>query len=79
MSNESMFPCACCGYLVFDELGSDDICPICWWQDDHSQLRFPEFGGGPNTPSLVEAQKKLPILRRIRQKGQGLRAPAASN
>ncbi|WP_022878428.1 CPCC family cysteine-rich protein, partial [Microbacterium sp. B19] len=30
-----MFPCACCGYLMFkQEPGSHEICTICYWQDD---------------------------------------------
>jgi hypothetical protein len=51
------FPCPCCGYLVFDSApGSYDICPICYWEDDIWQLRFPHEAGGANTVSLVEGQ-----------------------
>jgi Cysteine-rich CPCC len=50
------FPCPCCGYLVFDEsVGSYDICPVCGWEDDVSQLRFPHTTGA-NRVSLIEAQ-----------------------
>lgn len=53
-----MLPCPCCGYLVFAEpSGSYDICPICFWEDDVSQLRFAHIGGGANHVSLVEGQK----------------------
>jgi hypothetical protein len=53
-----VYPCPCCGYVVFDEPpGSYDICPICFWEDDISQLRFVEMGGGANRASLVEAQR----------------------
>jgi hypothetical protein len=49
--------CRCCGYLVFAEPpGSYDICPICFWEDDVSQLRFPMMGRGANKPCLLEAQ-----------------------
>lgn len=52
------YPCPCCGYLVFDESpGSYDICPICFWEDDLSQLRFPRMSGGANGVSLIEAQE----------------------
>ena len=58
-------PCSCCGYLVVDELpGPDDICPICFWEDDVSQLRFP-MTTGANHVSLIARE---PIPRR----GQGL-------
>lgn len=51
------YPCPCCGHLVFEEPpGSYDICPICFWEDDVVQLRWPQVGGGANRLSLVEAQ-----------------------
>ena len=54
--NTNFYPCPCCGYLVFEESpGSYDICPICFWGDDLSQLRFPTSSGA-NTPNLIEAQ-----------------------
>lgn len=52
------FPCPCCGYLVFDhEPGFHQICPICGWEDDLSQLRFALMPGSSNTVCLGEAQK----------------------
>ena len=52
-----LYLCPCCGYLVFKELpGSYGICPVCYWEDSLSELRFATRGGGANTPSLVEAQ-----------------------
>ena len=54
------FPCPCCGYLVFSgPPGTDEICPICGWEDDVSQLRFLRMAGGANKPSLVDAQKNF--------------------
>jgi len=36
-----MYPCPCCGYVVFDEPpGSYAIRPICFWEDDLAQLRI---------------------------------------
>jgi len=55
----SAYPCPCCGYLTSSSPGSDDICPICGWQDDLSQLRFANMAGGANAPSLVEAQRNF--------------------
>ncbi|MFD2792956.1 CPCC family cysteine-rich protein [Promicromonospora vindobonensis] len=52
------FPCSCCGHLVFDEPpGSHAICGICFWEDDVIQLRWPDWTGGANGPSLIEAQQ----------------------
>lgn len=54
-----LFPCPCCGYRVFQEgPGSYDICPICGWEDDLSQLRFPRTGGA-NKVSLIDGQRNF--------------------
>ena len=54
----SAFPCPCCGFLVFDEVGSFDNCPVCRWEDDLSQLRFPRETGA-NRVALIEAQQNF--------------------
>lgn len=51
------YPCPCCGHLVFAQApGSYDICPICFWEDDVVQLRWPDYRGGANRPCLGDAQ-----------------------
>jgi hypothetical protein len=48
------FPCPCCGHLVHDrEPGFHQTCPICGWEDDLSQLRFPLMPGSSNTVCLA--------------------------
>lgn len=50
-------PCPCCGHLTFDEPpGSYQICPVCFWEDDAAQLRWPMMHGGANRLSLIDAQ-----------------------
>ena len=57
MTDSTVYPCPCCGQLVFVEPpGSYEICPVCFWEDDISQLRFPRMGGA-NHVSLIEGQK----------------------
>ncbi|MFD5034185.1 CPCC family cysteine-rich protein [Streptomyces sp. NPDC058405] len=52
------YPCVCCGHTVFeDPPGSSMICPVCKWEDDISQLRWPTMERGANRVSLVEAQR----------------------
>lgn len=54
------YPCPSCGFLVFDEEpGSYSICPICGWEDDNVQLKYPAMRGGANGGSLAEYQQKL--------------------
>jgi predicted amidohydrolase len=72
LEGDYMYPCPCCGYLVHDEPpGSYNICKICFWEDDISQLRFPEMAGGANGVSLIQAQKNFVSIgaceERIRQ------------
>lgn len=56
---QGKYPCPCCGYLVFDESpGSYEVCPICFWEDDLSQLRFARTTGA-NHVSLVDAQENF--------------------
>jgi hypothetical protein len=51
------FPCPCCGHLVFDrQPGHHQICPICLWEDELAQLRFPRMTGISNHVSLLDAQ-----------------------
>lgn len=51
------FPCPCCGYRVFGrQPGSNEKCPICLWEDDLAQLRFPRLPGSANHVSLEDAQ-----------------------
>ena len=57
-------PCPACGFEVFDEpAGSYDICPVCDWEDDEVQLRFPAMRGGANKESLFEWQQQ--VLERL--------------
>lgn len=66
------YPCPCCGYLVFDEPpGSYAICPICFWEDDHVQLRFPTLEGGANELSLIQSQKNYVEFGACEKRFQG--------
>ena len=53
-------PCPCCGYLVYwGAAGGHESCPICAWNDDFVQLRFPRDDGGDNVVSLIQAQRNF--------------------
>ena len=55
-----LYPCPACGFEVFiDSVGSYDICPICGWEDDAVQLRFPFMRGGANGICLFEWQQNI--------------------
>ena len=57
---ELAYACVCCGYRTLSEPpGSHEICPVCGWEDDVYQLRWPYRSGGANEPSLIEAQRSV--------------------
>ncbi len=53
--------CPCCGYRTLDspDVGSYEICPVCFWEDDPAQAADPDSWGGANDPSLREAQRNF--------------------
>jgi Cysteine-rich CPCC len=56
MSEVTKYASLCCGNLTLDEppLGTFDICPVCFWEDDLEG--DPSKGGGANKVSLLEAR-----------------------
>lgn len=59
----SAYPCVCCGYLTMaGRPGSYELCPVCGWQDDLQQLRWPAMPRGANKLSLIDAQRD-PVAR----------------
>ena len=58
MDTPAEYPCPCCGHHIFDRPpGNYDICPVCFWEDDDIQLRWPDWAGGANSLCLVDAQR----------------------
>lgn len=52
------YPCPCCGYRVHRlPPGYHEVCPICAWEDDLTQLRFVEMPNAANQVSLISAQQ----------------------
>lgn len=53
VASDSRIKCPCCGVTnVYDY----DICEECSWENDPVQRTKPDFGGGANEMSLMEAQ-----------------------
>ena len=51
--------CPCCGYKTLCGRGQDEICPVCFWQDDgQDDHDADEVRGGPNRRlSLSDARE----------------------
>lgn len=55
------YTCPCCGYrtLSEEENGSDEICKMCFWQDDYVMNEDPDYWGGANGVCLRQAQRNF--------------------
>lgn len=43
------FMCPCCQHFTLDARGENDICPVCWWEDDGDWSTRDELErSGPN-------------------------------
>lgn len=66
---EKQYTCPACGHIVFNEPpGSYDICPICYWEDDLTQLENFDVAGGANHMSLIEAQNNYESIGAIEER-----------
>lgn len=52
------YRCPCCGYYTFNDrpTGNYDICEVCYWEDDPIQSADPNYSGGANKVSLLQAR-----------------------
>ena len=49
-----LYACPCCGYATVSEVGTYEICPICFWEDDgQDDPHATNDRGGPNRVSLT--------------------------
>ena len=33
-TEQTRFRCLCCGYRTLEAPGAQQLCPVCWWEDD---------------------------------------------
>jgi hypothetical protein len=59
--SEKKYKCPCCGFLTLRERGGDDICQVCYWEDDgQDDHDADEVRGGPNGYlSLTDARRNF--------------------
>jgi hypothetical protein len=59
------YPCPCCDFLTLDDppTGTFQLCPICRWEDDNVQYKDPDYEGGANGVSLLEARENITWVR----------------
>lgn len=49
------YKCPCCGYYTLNNVGTYEICPVCYWEDDLMQSDKRDYSGGANKVSLNKA------------------------
>ena len=49
--------CKCCNKHTLPKDSIFEICPVCNWQDDGVQNDDPNYSGGANEMSLIEAKQ----------------------
>lgn len=61
MTTPPRVACPCCGHFTLHASKSDEICPVCYWQDDgQDNETASEVWGGPNKDiSLAEARENF--------------------
>lgn len=52
------YKCPYCGFYTFEHRpnGTYDICKVCFWEDDPTQLGDCNYKGGANGVSLLQAK-----------------------
>jgi len=58
---EKLYPCPCCSYCTLEVLGEYEICPLCSWEDDGTNIV--EDYSGVNGTTL--AQAKIDFILRV--------------
>jgi len=56
--DRGLYPCPCCRCVTLSERGGDEICPVCFWEDDGQDDHDADVvRGGPNySLSLTQAR-----------------------
>jgi len=58
---EKLYPCPCCSYCTLEVLGEYEVCPLCSWEDDGTNIV--EDYSGVNATTL--AQAKIEFILRV--------------
>ncbi|MGR9272681.1 CPCC family cysteine-rich protein (plasmid) [Rhizobium leguminosarum] len=49
LSNNPAYRCPCCHFRTLHERGGNEICPVCFWEDDGQDVHdVGDVRGGPN-------------------------------
>ena len=75
---EGRFQCPCCDYYTLDARNRHDTCPVCWWEDDGSDLGEIDAVSPANHISLRRAREHFARYGAADQAAVSLVAPASA-
>jgi len=75
---EGRFQCPCCDYYTLPSHARHETCPVCWWEDDGSNLGEIDAVSSANHISLRRARKNFAQFGAADQAAVSLVAPAAA-
>jgi hypothetical protein len=69
-ASEGPYGCPCCGNLTLSERGGDEICPVCFWEDDgQDDHDADQVRGGPNYRlSLTSARQSFERIGAVEER-----------
>ncbi len=64
------YKCPCCGFYILDDKADNtfQICPVCYWEDDGVQFHEPNYQGGANSVSLIQARENYKSFGAIEER-----------
>ncbi|MEL6713360.1 MAG: CPCC family cysteine-rich protein [Planctomycetota bacterium] len=57
--SEGRFQCPCCDYFTLHGRGAYDVCPVCYWEDDGTDLNALDEVSGSNHITLRTARRNF--------------------
>ena len=78
MIAEGPCQCPCCDYYALKGRGRHEICPVCWWEDDGSDLGALDAVSDANHISLRQARRNFERLGAADSAAVSLVPPASA-
>lgn len=71
-NDKKIYRCPCCKFRTLHGRGQDEICPVCFWEDDgEDEADADSVWGGPNgSLSLRQAQSNFKLFGAIEERHQ---------
>ncbi|MCX6182772.1 MAG: CPCC family cysteine-rich protein [Bacteroidetes bacterium] len=64
------YKCPCCGFYTLNDKAENtfQFCPVCYWEDDGVQFQEPNYQGGANSVSLMQAKENFKSFGAIEER-----------